>query len=171
MPAHFDLRQERRGDEAAIASLTQAAFEGHPYSHGTEAAIVGALRAEGALAVSLVAEAGGAVVGHIAISAATVGLDAAGWFLLGPVSVSPPFQRRGIGKALIAAGLGQLRAQPGSLGCVLVGDPEYYTRLGFAPVAGLDYPGVPSVFVLAIRFTDRPPQGAITAHPAFAIEG
>ena len=50
---------------------------------------------------------------------------------------------------------------------VLVGDPGFYTRLGFRNVAGLTWPGVPGQFVLAACFSDRLPQGAIQAHEAF----
>ena len=48
---------------AAIGRVTAAAFAGHPYSDGTEAAIVEALRDSGDLALSLVAEADGAIQG------------------------------------------------------------------------------------------------------------
>lgn len=51
--------------------------------------IVEALRAAKALAVSLVAELDGRVVGHIAFSPVTLSDGTPGWYGLGPVSVLP----------------------------------------------------------------------------------
>jgi hypothetical protein len=47
------------------------------------------------------------------------------------VSVDPNCQREGVGSALIEAGLTDLKRQ-GSKGCVVLGDPAYYRRFGFA---------------------------------------
>ena len=93
----IQIAQERAGDEAAIRAVTQAAFAGLPHSEQTEAAIVDALRAAGALAVSLVAVDEGKVVGHVAFSPVTIDGGDKGWFGLGPVSVTPKRQRGGIG--------------------------------------------------------------------------
>ena len=50
----WKIRDEQPGDEAAIAALTEAAFRNASHSDGNEAAIVGRLRADGDLALSLV---------------------------------------------------------------------------------------------------------------------
>ena len=52
--------------------------------------------------------------------------------LLGPVAVDPDFQRQGIGSHLIGEGLERMRDAGVSIVCVL-GDPAYYSRLGFKP--------------------------------------
>ena len=65
-------------DAAIIRAITSAAFEGAPHSSGTEAAIVDALRAAGALTVSLVAVQNGEIVGHVAFSPVTIDCKSTG---------------------------------------------------------------------------------------------
>lgn len=55
------IRNETKSDIEVISEVTKAAFEDHPYSNQTQQFIVSALRAAGALTVSLVAEVGGKV--------------------------------------------------------------------------------------------------------------
>ena len=62
------IRSEAPADADAITSVTIAAFLTLEISQHTEQFIVKALRAAGALAVSLVAELDGRVVGHVAFS-------------------------------------------------------------------------------------------------------
>lgn len=163
------IRPEAAQDIDAIRDVNIAAFRGHPYSQQTEHLIVAALRAARALELSLVAERRGRVVGHIAFSRATVGDPAGGWFLLGPVAVSPDCQRQGIGSALVAAGLDALRARHAK-GCVLVGDHAYYGRFGFRTFPGLSYEGVPGEHVLGLPLAGDTPRGPIRAHAAFGID-
>lgn len=164
------VRRETEADIGAIADITRAAFADHPHSHQTEHFIVAALRAAGALAVSLVAEEAGKVVGHVAFSPVAIPDGRAGWYGLGPVAVTPERQRSGVGTALIDAGLATLRAL-GASGCVLVGDPAYYRRFGFRAHPGLAIDGVPPEYVLALPFTGDFPAGPIAFHPAFAATG
>ena len=84
------IRPECQGDEETIGNLTRQAFATHPHSSHTEHFIVEALRKADALALSLVAEQAGQVLGHIAFSPVTVSNGAPGWLGLGPVSVLPP---------------------------------------------------------------------------------
>lgn len=161
------LRDEVPGDIAAIRAVTKSAFATTPYGSQTEAEIIDRLRAAHALRLSLVAEAEGEVVGHVAFSDVTIGGET-GWVGLGPVSVRPDRQRRGIGSSLIEAGLARMRAA-GAKGCVLVGDPGYYARFGFRTVPGLSYDGVPDAYVLALPFSADVPRGAIRFHPAFGL--
>ncbi|MEQ8603806.1 MAG: N-acetyltransferase [Marivibrio sp.] len=83
-------------------------------------------------ALSLIAAEGDAVVGHIVFTrcpAAGGGPDLA---LLGPLCVTPARQRAGIGTALTREGVRRLTLT--GVGRVLVlGDPAYYARAGFAP--------------------------------------
>lgn len=160
---------ERVGDEAAIAEVTAEAFRGHPYSHGREAAVIAMLRREGALSVSLVARIGGDVVGHIAASAVAVGeTGAPGWYGLGPLSVVPQRQRRGLGSALMRAVLDEL-VRRGARGCVLVGLAEYYLRFGFRNDPALTVDGVPPQYCLSLRLVPNTDAGPVKFHAAFAL--
>jgi len=162
------IRPETPSDVGAISEINVAAFLDHPYSHQTEHLIVDALRASGALDVSLVALRDGRPVGHVAFSKATVGVSD-GWFLLGPVAVLPDLHGHGVGSALVTAGLEELRSR-GARGCVLVGDPGFYQRFGFRSVSGLTYEGVPDENVLCLPFGTDAPRGSIHAHDAFSVE-
>ncbi len=166
MSAATIIRDERPGDEMAITAITIEAFRTHPHSHQTEHLIVDALREAGALTLSLVAENAGVIVGHIAFSPITIGDDAQGWYGLGPVSVQPEQQGRGIGQALVQAGLARLRML-GARGCVLVGEPGFYSRFGFGNNPSLDYPGVPQTYLLALSFDNSPACGKVRFHHAF----
>ena len=95
------IRSETNADVTAIREVTIAAFETLEISKHTEQFIIEALRAAGVLAVSLVAEMDGRVIGHIAFSPVTISDGTRDWYGLGPVSVLPACQRQGIGKALI----------------------------------------------------------------------
>ncbi len=160
------VREERAGEAEAIGALITAAFLGHPHSAGTEAAIVRALRAAGALALSLVAACEERLIGHIAFSPITVDGCAGAWFGLGPLAVAPPYQRQGVGAALVRQGLQQLR-QRGAAGCVVLGDPAYYGRFGFRSPTGLVYPGPPPELFMALAWQGPAPQGVVAYHPCF----
>lgn len=162
------IRPETPSDVDAISEINVAAFLDHPYSHQTEHLIVDALRASGALDVSLVALRDGRPVGHVAFSEATVGVSD-GWFLLGPVAVLPDLHGHGVGSELVSAGLEELRSR-GARGCVLVGDPGFYQRFGFRSVSGLTYEGVPDENVLCLPFDTDAPRGSIHANDAFSVE-
>ena len=103
------IRDENSTDFAVISEVTIAAFETMEISNQTEQFIIEALRSAKALTVSLVAEANGIVVGHIAFSPVIMSDGTNDWYGLGPVSVHPVFQRKGIGKALIQEGLSLLK--------------------------------------------------------------
>lgn len=162
------VRKEEASDVDAIFAVTAAAFEGHPYSHQTEPFIVNALRAAGALTVSLVAEDEGRVVGHVAFSPVTISDGGADWYGLGPISVPPECQRRGIGTALINEGLAALKAL-GARGCVLVGEPAFYQRFGFRSVPELTMEHVPPEYILALPFGETAAQGVVAHHEAFWV--
>jgi putative acetyltransferase len=160
------IRPETPQDFKAIEEIHIAAFANHPYSRQTEHLIVNALRADGALTVSLVAETGGAVVGHIAFS--RMGLDGhdCQWLLAGPLGVLPRLQRQGIGRQLVGEGIDAIR-KLGAEGCVLVGDPGYYTPLGFRHSPGLVMEGVPAENIMYFPLARGVPEGAASHHAAF----
>ena len=166
MNARLLIRAEEPGDIAAIDAVTVAAFRHAPHADHTEQFIVRALRDAGQLTVSLVAEQGGAIVGHVAVSPVTVSDGAEGWFGLGPISVLPAMQGRGIGAALMHHALDALQVL-GASGCVLLGDPAYYARFGFKPVPTLVLPGVPPEYFQAITFGSSFPSGEVAYHEAF----
>lgn len=161
------LRRERPGDSEAIDRLIRVAFLKAPHSDHTEHLIVAALRAAGALSLSLVAEEGGRLVGQVAISPVTLSDGSGGWYGLGPISVLPERHGQGIGSRLMRQGLGDLEAL-GAAGCVVLGEPGYYGRFGFAPVADLTLPGVPPAYFQALAFAGPFPRGEVSYHPGFA---
>jgi putative acetyltransferase len=160
------IRDETAGDHAAITALIDEAFRDRPYSDGSEAAIVSALRDAGALTLSLVAEDEGGIAGHVAFSPVTIGENMQGWHGLGPVAVSLARQKRGIGSRLINEGLARLRVFD-SRGCVLAGDPAYYSRFGFRHHPQLTYPELPAEYFMALSFGDPVPEGVVSYHAAF----
>ncbi|MCP4203159.1 MAG: N-acetyltransferase [bacterium] len=127
----MQIRAEREEDAAAIRAVNESAFE-----TAAEADLVEALRELARPLLSLVAEADGAIVGHILFSPVTLSghpeLEIMG---LAPMAVEPEHQRAGIGSALVRAGLEQC-GELGFGGVVVLGHPEYYPRFGFAPAVG-----------------------------------
>ncbi len=170
MPLAITLRNETNTDHNTITKVTIAAFKTLAVSNQTEQFIVEALRAAQALTLSLVAEVGGRVVGHIAFSPVTISDGTGGWYGLGPVSVLPDYQRKGIGKALIREGLARLKAL-NAQGCCLVGHPEHYRQFGFENMAELVIEGVPAEVFFALSFDGRMPRGNVTFHEGFKADG
>lgn len=160
------IRRELPSDVPAIHALTVAAFRDAPHAAHTEQFIVDALREAGALTVSLVAERAGEIVGHVAVSPVSISDGATDWYGLGPISVMPALQRNGIGSLLMRAAL-ELLKDSGAGGCVLVGDPAYYSRFGFAPESDLVLPDVPPEYFQALHLGPSSPRGVVEFHEAF----
>ncbi|MBG6084390.1 GNAT family N-acetyltransferase [Zhihengliuella flava] len=162
----MQIRLERAQDTDAIRALIEEAFVPVEHSDGSEPRIVDQLRRDGDLTLSLVADDGGTIVGHIAFSPVSAGRAMTGWFGLGPVSVAPHRQGEGIGRALIEAGLAALRER-GAAGCALLGDPALYSRFGFASGA-LTYQGLPPEYIQHLTLDgSAAPHGELTYAPAF----
>lgn len=68
------------------------------------------------------------------------------------------------------AALAELR-DAGAAGCVLLGDPAFYRRFGFAPRPGLTLPGVPAEYFMAIAFGNAMAEGEVAFHQAFDVTG
>lgn len=164
------VRDEREEDIKAIFDVTISAFKTLEISNQTEQFIIEALREVKALTISLVAEVEGRVVGHIAFSPVTMSDGTKDWYGLGPVSVHPDFQRKGIGKALVKEGLVRLKDLQAK-GCCLVGHPEYYRKFGFENVEGLFYEGAPRDVFFILSFGGLVPQGHVTFHQGFNEKG
>jgi putative acetyltransferase len=164
------IRTETSADIDAITEVTSAAFETLEISNHTEQFIIEALRAARALTVSLVAEIDGRVVGHVAFSPVTISDGTRDWYGLGPVSVLPEYQGKGVGKALIQEGLSRLKDMDAE-GCCLVGYPRYYRKFGFENVAELVLEGVPQDVFFALSFKGHFPHGNVTFHEGFKADG
>lgn len=160
------IRPEAQGDEAAIYALTEAAFKEMEHADGDEQDLVNRLRADGDLTLSLLAEDGAVIVGHIAFSPVSISDGSKDWYGLGPVSVLPARQGEGIGSKLVNAGLDQLR-QLGARGCVLLGDPAYYRRFGFRHHPRLQYPGPPVEYFQYLVLEGAMPAGTVSYSPGF----
>jgi putative acetyltransferase len=163
------LRDEIETDATAIAEVTVAAFQTLAISNHTEQFIIEALRAAKALALSLVAEREGTIVGHVAFSPVAISDGTPGWYGLGPLSVLPAYQRQGIGTALIHEGFSRLQKLHAT-GCCLVGHPEYYRRFGFTTPDALAVEGVPSEVFFVLPFGAPFPTGTVHFHPAFLAD-
>ncbi len=127
------IRAEKENDRDAVYAVNVSAFESP-----AEADLVDALREQAQPIVSLVAEENGEVVGHIMFSPVSLSghphLKVMG---LAPMGVTRGHQRKGIGSALVRAGLTQCK-QLGFTAIVVLGHPEYYTRFGFTPSSRFD---------------------------------
>ncbi len=162
--AGFCVRPERVSDAAAVRRVHTEAFEGP-----VEARIVDRLRGSEEVLVPLVAvDASGEVVGHVLFVRCHVGgAPIAG---LAPLAVRPDCHGRGLGAWLAAAGLDAVRAR-GERACVVLGDPDYYGRLGFEPAVahgiGSEYEVPQPVFrVIALALAGLAGLAGVARYPA-----
>lgn len=164
--APITVRRERSGDRTAVEAVHRAAF---PDGGRYELAVLRGLWDGPWLLprLSLVADAGGDVVGHVIATRAHVGDgDALG---VGPVGVTPARHGRGVGSALVNALLGAAQALDETV-LVLLGDPRFYGRFGFVPAAdiGIDSPDPAwGAHFQALAFTEDHPRGPFRYAPPF----
>ena len=160
------IRPEQASDVAAIRDLTEAAFRDEAHSDGSEPGIVDALRRDGNLTMSLVAETAERLVGHVSLSPVTITDGSRDWYGLGPISVLPACQGEGIGFRLMKRAIADIRAM-GARGIVLLGDPAYYARFGFEHDPDLRYPGPPAEYFQRLVLEGDAPSGTVSYAPAF----
>lgn len=160
------IRKEHPADYQAIRQVTELAFQGKEYAGGDEQDIINRLRATNALTLSYVAVDNETIVGHIAFSPAIAEDRSAPWFALGPVSVMPEQQRKGIGSALIRQGLSELK-KTGALGCILTGDPAFYKKFDFNLKPENAPANEPKEYFMVKLFTPFEPIGSFSFHSAF----
>lgn len=132
MSGSLIIRPETPEDYPAIAEVNRLAF-----GQDNEAQLVEAIRASDrfVLGLSLVAEQAGAIVGHVLLSQVDlVGDRTRAILCLAPLAVHPTHQNRGIGSALVEAGLVAAEASGAPL-VVVLGHPKFYPRFGFEPSA------------------------------------
>lgn len=127
------IRGARAGDGAAIAEVLSAAF---PDEDLTALVAVLLKRAD---VTALVADMEDRLVGIVLFTSCNVAKGGEAVALLGPLAVAPDIQRGGIGSALVRAGLGRM-SERGAAHALVLGDPEYYGRFGFAMEQGISTP-------------------------------
>lgn len=166
---NINIRKEKISDIEKIHDVTTAAFLNAPHTGHTEQFIVKALRDAGMLSISLVAEQAGSIVGHVAISPVTISDGSDDWYGLGPISVAPQKQGKGIGSSLMKAALEELENLNAG-GCVLLGDPDYYQRFGFKPLPDLILADVPAEYFQAVLLHGKQAIGEVTYHESFSAK-
>lgn len=162
------IRPETEADHDAIYALTRDAFAPMSFSDGSEPSIVNQLREDGDLTLSLVAEQD-EIIGHVAFSPARIGGAEGVWYGLGPISVRADQQKQGVGTKLAHTGLDILRKM-GAAGCVLTGNPDVYTPMGFSNDHALTYSGLNHRYILFISFNGAAPKGEINFAEALEEE-
>ena len=160
------IRPEEPRDHAAIGVVAQAAFADAPHSDGSEVRIIERLRSDGDLTLSLVAEDGKWIVGHVAVSPVQISDGSPDWYGLGPIAILPSLQCRGIGSRLMQRAIADMRMR-GARGIVLLGDPAYYSRFGFEHDPALRYPGPPPKYFQRLVVAGDAPSGDVRYAPAF----
>jgi len=167
------IRAAEDDDHAGIDALLKDAFPGPD-----EAQLVVSLRAADADSLELVAEDKGCVIGMALFSPVTAQTDEniTHYGLgLAPVAVLPSKQKRGIGAALIKAGLDYITTL-GAPFCVVLGDHDYYARFDFKPASSLtwswekDEAGqLGDAFQCRVLHADKIPSGPVMVryHAAF----
>lgn len=134
MPGALHIRPAVVSDMPSLAELYRAAFPDEDLLP-----LVGELLKQSRGVLPLVAVEAGADVGHVAFTTCRIEGCRVTAALLGPLAVSPAAQRRGVGSALVREGLERL-AQQGVARILVLGDPRYYTRLGFATETAIEPP-------------------------------
>ena len=164
--AEMIIRTETPADLTAIRALSARAFAPMPYSDGSEPRIIDALREAGELTLSLVAEQDNKLLGQITFSPVSIDGAHDQWFGLGPVAVEPERQSTGIGGALIREGLDRLKTMEAK-GCVLVGNPDYYSRFGFKNHCGLTYADLDTAYIQKLVLAGPDRTGTLTYCDSF----
>ncbi len=128
---HCRARPETPDDYTQVFGVNRLAF-----GREEEARLVETMRRtpEHIPELSLVAESDGRIIGHILFSPITIEtvVGPVRTLSFAPMAVHPDFQRRGVGSALVRAGLEAAR-RLGHKSVVVLGHAEYYPRFGFVP--------------------------------------
>lgn len=131
--ADVTIRRQVPEDAAAVRDIIGRAFEAEPEVVALEEAL--AQRSDSSGSVALIGE---RVVGQVRLTRGWIDADArlVEVLVLSPLSVTPEWQRRGIGRVLVAHAVAEA-ARAGVPAVFLEGDPAYYGRLGWRPAADL----------------------------------
>jgi putative acetyltransferase len=134
MSERTEIRESMPSDLASIEKLYLEAFPDEDLMP-----LVGELLQEASGILSLVGIIDRSLVGNAIFTRCGVGAETGRAALLGPLAVARAWQRQGIGRAIVHAGLQRLENYGVTHICVL-GDPAYYGRLGFVPEADIAPP-------------------------------
>ncbi len=165
----MEIRADSSSDYERVHAIHAAAF-GRP----NEAQLVTALRSQASPTLSLVAETEDGVVGHVFFSPVTIESprNAPPLGGLAPLAVDPEHQGKGIGSALVRAGLQQC-PQRGWQAVFLVGNPAYYSRFGFVLAMPMGFNYGDPFFDRALQLIELTPSalrgchGRVRYHDAF----
>lgn len=151
------IRQETAEDHREVYRLIKEAFASAEHADGNEQDLVDALRKGEAFVpeLSLVAVSDEKIVGHILFTKAKVGSDEV--LVLAPLSVSPAYQRQGVGKALIREGH-RIAKELGYQYVLVLGSETYYPQSGYVPAGqfGIEIPeGMPPENFMAVRLQEN----------------
>ena len=141
------IRVEIGIDAPGIDALLRRTFE----SDG-EARLVQDLREDGLITLGLVAtDDEGQVVGYVAFSPVTVQGEELQWVGMAPLAVDEAYRGQGLARQLVYEGLDSLN-EFGYAAVVTLGDPAFYSRVGFEKAAHHDlhcrWPGTEKAFQL-----------------------
>jgi putative acetyltransferase len=165
MNKNFEIRKSLPSDLASLEELYTEAFPDEDLLP-----LVRELLQETAIVLSLVGTSGSTLVGHIAFTNCGIAGHTDKVVLLGPLAVTPIWQRQGIGSAIVREGLKRMENAGVTRVCVL-GDPAYYGRLGFAPETGVMPPyALPAEWrgawqTIQLLSTEPPLQGKLSVPP------
>ena len=130
----LQIRESGPDDLAVIESLYPKAFPDEDLLP-----LVRDLLNDAVVTTSFVGTIDARIVGHVIFTRCGVVGNSVNAALLGPLTVTPEWQRQGIGSAIVHAGLRWLEDSGVNLVLVL-GDPAYYGRLGFASESVVEPP-------------------------------
>jgi len=127
------IRVEIPIDAPGIDALLRRSFDGE-----AEATLVHDLREDGLITLGFVAtDDEGQVIGYVAFSPVSVAGEELQWVGLAPLAVDEQYRGQGIARQLVYEGLDSLN-EFGYAAVVTLGDPAFYSRLGFEKAAQYD---------------------------------
>jgi len=157
----INIREENQADHDSVFKLIEHAFEKLALSDHREHFLVQRLRKSSAFVpeLSMVAETGGKIVGHILLTKLKIkdGQNEFESLALAPVSVLPEYQGKGIGGMLIQEAHKKAR-DLGYKSIVLLGHEKYYPKFGYrqADNFGIELPfDVPKENCMVIELTEN----------------
>ena len=166
------IRPERPAEVGVINALVLQAFADNPGGDGHQGYVVEKLRDAGQLTFSLVSINEGRPVGHISVLPVEVTAEDGKTkipdvYAIGPVAVLPDLQDGGIGSGLVNHAIGALHGL-GAAAVVVYDDVEFFSRFGFTPAKGLEYPDHDQSKLLVQALAgDEVPAGTVKFPEAF----